>query len=123
MNGQSHFFYKKYGSTIFNNLVAHQEIYGLKLANLLYNNEYSWAYLVKNGDWIKLKYSKYTIKSDSINRNDWGGEIYIMSARTNTRECFENSFYNFYFLTFTDISDFSCGYYDSNEGIYYLSVG
>ena len=70
MNGQSHFFYKKYGSTIFNNLVAHQEIYGLKLVNLLYNNEYSWAYLVKNGDWIKLKYSNYTIKSDSINRND-----------------------------------------------------
>ena len=33
MNGQSHLFYKKSGSSTFNNLVTHQEIYGVKLSS------------------------------------------------------------------------------------------
>ena len=105
-------------------MVLHQEIYGVKLKSTYTGMyEYPWAYVVKNGDWVKLKRAKYTINSDGIFQNDCGGNVDIMSAGTYTRGCFENNYDHFYFFTYTDTSDFSTGYYDSSDGIDYLSVG
>ena len=47
----------------------------------------------------------------------------IKTAATNTRGCFENDYDHFYFLTYSDTSDFACGYYDSSDTINYESVG
>ena len=126
MNGQSHLFYKKSGSTTFNDKVTYQEIYGVKLSttvNSNNNNEYPLAYVVNDGGTIKLKGSLYQIKDDGIHINDCGGTVSTITAATNTRGCFENDFDHFYFLTYSDTSDFACGYYDSSNTIDYEHVG
>ena len=46
-----------------------------------------------------------------------------MNANSYTRGCFENDYDHFYFLTYTNTSDFTCGYYDSSVSIDYLNVG
>ena len=122
MNGSTHFFYKKSGSNTWGDQVLHQEIYDVKLNSILTNYEYPLAYLVKSGDGVKLKGAKYTIKADGIYRNDCGGNVDIMDANYYTRGCFEKNYDHFYFLTYTDTSDFACGYYDSSDSIDYLHV-
>ena len=122
MNGKSQFFYKKSGGDSFTEKELHQEIYDFKLTDGSSNVEYSMAYLVKEGDWIKLKGTKYTFNNDGVFKNDCGGEVYIMPASNYTRGCFEQDYDIFYFLTYTNNSDFSCGYFASGDGIDKLSV-
>ena len=123
MNGQSHFFYINPQESVWNQMITHQEIYGLKCGIKISDNyEYSWAYLVKSENKIKLIGSKYTIKSDIISRNDNGGIVDIMIAGKYTRGCFENNNDHFYFLTYTNTSDFSCGYFDTTNFIDYQNV-
>ena len=127
MNGQSHLFYKQSGSSSgFRNLeTPYQEIYGVKLSSTVNsdNYEYPLAYIVNDGGLIKLKGSLYRIINDGIFRNDCGGTISIMSAGTNTRGSFEIDNDHFYFFTYTNTSDFACGYYDSTDTINYVGVG
>ena len=127
MNGESHLFYKTSGSENFNyKRTGHQEIYGVKLStsvNSNNNNEYPLAYIVKNGDNIQLKGSLYQIKNDGVFVNDCGGTVSVMIAANNARGCFENDYDHFYFLTYTNTSDFACGYYDSSDNINYENVG
>ena len=93
MNGQSHLFYKQSGSENWSQMVTYQEIYGVKLKTTGNDkNEYQLAYVINDGGTIKLKGSIFQIKSDGIFRNDCGGTINIMSAKTNTRGCFENNY-------------------------------
>ena len=80
------------------------------------------AYIIINENIIQLQGALYDIRDDGIFRNDCGGTISIMNAKTNTRGCFENDFDHFYFLTYTDASDFVCGYYDSSDSIDYENV-
>ena len=87
------------------------------------NNEYPLAYVVNDGGVIQFLGSLIDIKSDGIFINDCGGTISIMSAGTNKRGCFENDYEHFYFLTYTNTSDFASGYYDSIETKNYLSIG
>lgn len=86
------------------------------------NKQITNIHFVKNGDWVKLKGAKYTIKSDGIYQNDCVGELAIMGANSYTRGCFENNYDHFYFFTYTDTSDFACGYYDLRDSIDYLHV-
>ena len=51
-----------------------------------------------------------------------GVEVAIMGANSYTRGCFENNYDHFYFFTYTDTSDFACGYYDLRDSIDYLHV-
>ena len=122
MNGKSHIFYKKAWSGTWNNLVTYDEIYDLKMGNkVLDNGEYSWAYIVKNGN-IQLLGTLFIIKSDYAGRNECGGTVNLVNARAHTRGCFENSFDHFYYLSYTDTSDFACGYWDSSDNINYRNV-
>ena len=123
MNGQSHLFYKQSGSKNWNQMVTYREIYGVKLKTTGNdNNEYQLAYVINDGGKITIKGSLFQIKGDGIFRNDCGGTINIMSAKTNTRGCFENNYDHFYFLTYTNTSDFATGYYDSTDNIDYTNV-
>ena len=122
MNGDSHFFYKQISKGTWTNKVLHQEIYDFKLNGGSSTGEYSLAYVVKNGNYVKLKGAKYTFNQDGVFQNDCGGENAIMSAGTYTRGCFENSYDHFYLLTYSDTSDFYTGYYDSSDSINYQSV-
>ena len=122
MNGESHFFYKKAGESTWGHQKLHSEIYGVKLKNEQTNYEYPLAYVVKEGNEIQLIGAKYTIKADGIYKNDCGGTVNIMNAGNNTRGCFENNYDHFYFLTYTNTSDFACGYYDSQDSIDYLNI-
>ena len=117
MNGKSQLFYKYTGTNTWKKLITHDEIYDLKLGSKVSdNNEYSWAYLIKDGNQINLRGSKFTIKSDYFNKNDCGGQKELVKvARTHTRGCFENNYDHFYFLSYTDTSDFACGYWTNEE--------
>ena len=127
MNGESQIFYKLGGSSEgFKKQKTNQEIYGVKLSTTANGNwEYNLLYVVKSDNYIKLKGSLFTIKNEDsgVNGNDCGTHTSIMSAQTNTRGCFENDFDHFYFFTYTDTSDFSCGYYDSTDSISYPYYG
>ena len=46
-----------------------------------------------------------------------------MIAGKYTRGCFENNNDHFYFLTYTNTSDFSCGYFDTTNFIDYHNIG
>ena len=122
MNGDTQFFYKSPITNSWTQKGLHQELYDFKLNNGTSYGEYYMAYLVKNGDWIKLKGAKYTFNKDGVFQNDCGGEVAIMPAAKYTRGCFENDYDHFYFLTYTNTSDFSCGYYDSLDRIDKSSV-
>ena len=103
MNGQSHLFYKQSGSSDFSSMVTHDEIYGVKISttvNSNNNNEYPLAYIVKDGSKINLQGALYPIKSDGVFKNDCCGTVFLMTAGTNTKGCFENNFDHFYFSTF-----------------------
>ena len=101
-------------------LITHDEIYDLKLGSKVSNNnEYSWAYMVKDGNEIFMRGSKFTIKSDYFGKNDCGITKKLVNARTHTRGCFENDYDHFYFLSYTDTSDFACGYWDSSNNFDY----
>ena len=120
MNGKSQLFYKYTGTTIWKKLITHDEIYDLKLGSKVSNNnEYLWAYMVKDGSEIYMRGSKFTIKSDYFDKNDCGITKKLVNARTHTRGCFENDFDHFYFLSYTDTSDFACGYWDSSNNFDY----
>ena len=121
-NGESQFFYKALSTNTWSKKVLHQEIYDFKLMNGNSYGEYNLIYLVKNSNFIQLKGSKFTFNNDGIFPNDSGGEITIMPSSNRTKGCFQNSFDHFYFFTYTNTSDFSCGYYDSSDSIDYLSV-
>ncbi len=79
--------------------------------------------MVKLDNFTKLIGGKFTFNDDGVHQNDCGGEIIILPSSNHSRGCFENNFEHFYFFTYTNISDFSCGYYDSTDSIDYLSVG
>ena len=69
-----------------------------------------------------MKGTFFIIKSDYVGRNDCGGTVNLVNARTHTRGCFENDYDHFYFLSYTDTSDFACGYWDSNDNLNYRNV-
>ena len=79
--------------------------------------------MVKLDNFTKLLGGKFTFNDDGVHQNNCGGEIIILPSSNHSRGCFENNFEHFYFFTYTNISDFSCGYYDSTDSIDYLSVG
>ena len=122
MNGQCSLFYKYSGSEVFTRLDSYQEIYGVNLSDS-YNDayEYPLIYYVKYEGLIKLIGGLYRIKDDYIGRNDFSNAK-LMSARAYTRGCFENNNDHFYFLTYTNASDFACGYYDSTDSVDYTTV-
>ena len=121
-NGESQFFYKILSSTSWTKSLLHQEIYDFKLIDGTSYGEYNFTYLVKDENYIKLIGSKFTFNLDGIFRNDIGVRIILLSRSNHTRGSFENSYDHFYFFTYTNTSDFSCGYYDSTDIIDYLSV-
>ena len=113
MNGKTNLFYKKSGGTTWGNIQIKDEIYGVKLSSSGNSNyEYNLTYVIKKGGTIKLQGALYTIKDAGVYRNDCCGTVTTLTAGTITRGCFENDYDHFYFLTYSDTSDFSCGYYD-----------
>ena len=110
MNKKSHLFYKKSGSKTWNNMVTFDEIYDVKIGSLISNYGYNWAYIVNDSSWLKLVGAKYEIKSDGVFRNDCGGQFTFRQARTTTRGCFDKEYDHYYYLTYTDTSDFACGF-------------
>ena len=128
MNGNCHFFYILIGTNTWKYKSLHDEIYDFKLqdgtaVNMNDNNEFELAYFVKNKGIIKFLGAKYTFKNDGIHQNDCCGAQSIMTANTYTRGCFENNFDHFYYLSYTNTSDFTCGYFDSENTINKLNVG
>ena len=125
MNGESSFFYKKYGESNWRQMQTYQEIYGVKLGNNMINDndQYRLVFVAKDGGWLKLIGAKCGIKKnyEYINRVILETKG-IINARANTRGCFENNNEHFYFLTYTNTSDFACGYYDSSDSIDYLNI-
>ena len=122
MNEGVQFFYTKTeGSFSWTSQKYHDEIYDFKLNNGNDQGEYALAYIVNSGGYLKLIGSKFTFR-DKIDRNDCGGNKYIMNASTKTRGCFDNQFDHFYFLTYSNTSDFSCGYFEAEDSIDYLHV-
>ena len=123
MNGKSQFFHKKSGNYTWENKTLHEEIYDVKISPENSNYEYPLAYVVKNQNYIKFIGAKYSFTPyDGIMKNDCGGITSIMNALNNSRGCFEKNYDHFYFFTYTNISDFSSGYYDSSDSIDYVSV-
>ena len=123
MNGNSQFFRTKTSGTFsWTRETFHNEIYDFKLNNGNSNGEYSLAYIVDTNGYLKLLGSKFTFNNDGVYRNDCGGENYLMNALTHTRGCFDNTYNHFYYLSYSDTSDFACGYYEENN-LDYLSVG
>ena len=120
-----HLFYKKSGSEWHFDTI-NQEINSVKLINdRINNNEFSTLYIIKDSGSIKIKIVSHNISKD--NNTNYISEFnssmakYIMDAGNITRVCFENNNDNFYFLTYTNTSDFSCGYFDSVGHINYTA--
>ena len=123
MNGSIQYFRTKTsGSFSWTREDCHNEIYAFKLNNGNDIGEYSMAYIVNKGGYLKLLGSKFTFNNDGVYRNDCGGENYIMEALTYTRGVFDSGNNHFYYLSYSDTSDFSCGYYEGND-LDYLDVG
>ena len=124
MNKDSQFFYefKQNGNWIRKNL--HEEIYDFKLNNGIdLGSEYPFAYIIKQNEYIRLTGAKLYINIDGIFHNDCGGSNLITEAKKYSRGCFENDYDHFYFFTYTNVSDFTCVYFDSSVSIDYLNVG
>ena len=108
MNGNSQFFRTKTSGTFsWTRETFHNEIYDFKLNNGNSNGEYSLAYIVDTNGYLKLLGSKFTFNNDGVYRNDCGGENYLMNALTHTRGCFDNTYNHFYYLSYSDTSDFA----------------
>ena len=103
-------------------MVTSQEIYGTKLSTTFQTNyEYPIAYVVKDEGWITLRGSLLKMIRETI-RRETKGVLPIMKAKNNSRGCFEDNNDHFYFFTYTNTSDFACGYYDANDTIDYSNV-
>ena len=128
MNGSgSQLFFKQLSTGTWDKRTFHTEIYDVKLnVDNPYsdNGEYGLIYLVKNADTLKLLGAKYTIKINyGISTNDCGGNNINIPAKTNSAGCFENSYDHFYYFTYSNTSDFYCGYFDSVNNINDQRVG
>ena len=65
---------------------------------------------------------KNNFKTDGIYPNDCGGRNLITKAKDYSRGCFEKNYDHFYFFSYTNVSDFTCAYYDLTDSIEYLQV-
>ena len=118
MNGQAQLYYQNLIDGSWKRYSFHNEIYDIKLVSEDINTyEYSLIYLVNNGHIIDLVGGTMTVNDGSISISEKGGHNYIMLAKNLTRGCFENTNDHFYYLTYTNISYFSCGYFNENKTI------
>ena len=126
MNEKSQFYRTKTsGEFSWTSETFHYEIYDFKLKNGNDNGEYALAYIVDEGNdggYLKLIGAKFTFNNDGVYRNDCGGKNYIMNILTHTRGVFDKSLDHFYYLSYSDTSDFTCGYYEASNSIDYLNV-
>ena len=104
-------------------MVTYDEIYDVKIGSLIYDYGYNWTYIVNDSTWLKLVGAKYQIKSDGVFRNDCRGQFTFRQARTTTRGCFDKTHDHYYYLTYTDTSDFACGFADSPNSLDYQNIG
>ena len=116
-NGNPNFFYKEPTDKEWKQLNSESELYGFKFSS----DGQSMVYLAKEGDWIKLKGNIMTYESKEVKRNARGA-ITLREAKTYTRGCFENDYDHLYYLTYSDASNFACGYYDEVNTLEYLNV-
>ena len=116
-NGNPNLFYKEPSQHKWKQLNSEHELYGFK-----FNSDgRSMAYLAKEGSLIKLKGNIMSPESEEVKRNS-RGEIPLKEAKTYTRGCFENDYDHFYYLTYSDTSNFACGYYDEVNTLEYLNL-
>ena len=116
-----HIFNKKSG-TEWQYTEINQEINAIQLLNnRISNNDYPTIYIIKDSGALKIKVVSHKIAGNSdtnfLSEFDSCIAKHITNAGNNTRICFENNNELFYFLTYTNASDFSCGYFDYNENI------
>ena len=116
-NGNPNIFYKEPTDKEWKQLNSESELYGFKFSS----DGLSMVYLAKEGSRIKLKGNIMSYESKEVKRNS-RGEITLREAKTYTRGCFENDYDHFYYLTYSDASNFACGYYDEVNTLEYLNV-
>ena len=111
MNGNCQLFYKIISDNLWLNEVLHEEIYDLILSNDDSGNyNFPLFYIVKKSGFITLIKSNIDPRENGVYKNDTSYN-YITFTENYTRGCFgyENN-YDFYYFTYSNVSDFSCGY-------------
>ena len=120
--GGSQVFFKQLDTGNWAQRTFHKEIYDVKMdvdnAYSVNNGEYGLIYLVNDNDYLKIKGAKYTIQKNwGFGTNDCGGQRIDIHAKAHSGGCFENDYDHFYYFTYTNTSDFYCGYFDSYNDI------
>ena len=123
MNGQYNLYYKNFGTGEWKKYQSTNQFYDFKLSTTLDNGIYPMAYLVQDGNIIKIKGNQLSVDSGSgeIKGNN-RGEFNLRNTLTNTRACFDGGNDHFYYLTYSSTSDFFSGYFEKSTNIKYLNV-
>ena len=78
------------------------------------DEEYPMATLLFDDKNILLRGILMTINNETFSRNDQGSNL-LIEAKSYIQAYFNNFNYNFYFMTYNNISDFIIGYYNQTE--------
>ena len=85
------------------------------------NVVYPMKFLTLHDKRLELKGTKFTVKSDKIDRSDVSTNILLENVRANTYAYFDETNDNFYYISYSSVSDFKSGYYNGGD-IPYNSV-
>ena len=81
------------------------------------NHEYPMKSIINVDNNIIFQAMKFTVKEDYVGRNNIGTNKNIIKALNYSNLYFNVYTDNFYFMTYNDISDFICGYFNETNEI------
>ena len=87
------------------------------------NHEYLMKGIILKGNNIILQSIMFTIKSDYLGLNEVGTNKLIFKSLKYSNSYFNLYNYNFYFMTYNSISDFTSGYYNESGEITMENMG
>ena len=101
-----------------NSIRIHQGLYDYKWTTQMEGeHEYLMKGILLKDNNILLQSIIFTIKSDYLGTNDVGQNKYIINSLKYSNSYFNLYNYNFYFMTYNSISDFTSGFYNENKEI------
>ena len=108
-----------------NNLKIHQGLYDYKWTTQMENDNHDYlmkGIILKDNN-IFLQSIMFNIKSDHLDKNDVGSNKQLFQSLSYSNSYFNLYNYNFYFMTYNSISDFTSGYYNGSEEITMENIG